>query len=767
MTVLQSIYLCFSGMAWLASLSGTGPLKISFDGRSGAALFVAALFLIAFVIIRYWKGVKSSRPRFKWWLTALRASALLLIAACLGGLSVSYEKRLQGKVLVSGPSGNVANERESGALRQVVASIEAHGLAAEVRDLEEMSGTDTAHDSEMYLASVLVSDGAISLDDAQKRVQLVHSAGEGAPVYVAFAQPHRSEPSVSLGQVLVTGSAVRGVPVGITCIVHGVNAKGSETLLTVSDAAMVQASTMIRWSSDDERQVVTLDVVPKLTGFVKYTVRLEGRGGEPAESLTRDVEAYVSERRYKILIFEGQPTWETRFVRRALDQAGIIDADYFGLVSRGAITGQEAIAPGAEPGAKQQNETPVNPTARLHALLANPAELDSYDCIIIGSTPNELISANEAQHLHDWVERRGGGLILLGGNAFSGSVVATGGRLAGLMPAGVRITSAANIGTEQAKGQPVEAITPGDLASITLTGRGMATPLRGFQNGVDVATKKQITIPKEGLELTEPRAGASVLARFSAQGGQGGQKPADRPAVVSMQYGRGTVIAFAPSASWRMKIGEDSNADSQRGPFESLWQGLVLFAASGATSPAELELSDATPVAGEATTLTLRMSDKNFAPLDIEEVRAYMQRTDGTPDQRAPETILLEPGKGEEGVWRGRLIAREKGEYLVNAEYSAGGKTGTVSLNFAASDSTTQEAGAARDTLSRLARGTGGALVSVEDISGVLKTLKSNDGSARSVLRTWGLRTWWILVFIIPLILAAEWLLQRLTEGDA
>jgi hypothetical protein len=399
-----SLHFCF--IAWLAWL---GALKVSFDGRVGVALFVAALFLIAFVIIRYRKAVNSLRPRLRWWLIALRVSALLLIAACLGGLSITTEKNVRGKVLVVGPSGQMANERESTTLRQVIANLEANGLAAEVRSIDSAAETGISHDGVKYLASVLISDGAMSAADAKKRVQKVHLAGEGAPVYVALARPQRIEPSVSLSSVLVSGRAIRGVPLAVSCVVHGVNAKGSETLLTVSDESMVQSSTMIRWSSDNESQVVTLDVVPKLTGFVRYTARLEGRGGEPPESLAREFETYVSERRYKVLIFEGEPTWESRFVRRALDRAGIIDADYFGLVSRGAITGQEASTEGAEPEAIQQNEVAVNPASRLHAVLANPAELNKYDCIVVGSTPNELISASEAQHLREWVERRGGG----------------------------------------------------------------------------------------------------------------------------------------------------------------------------------------------------------------------------------------------------------------------------------------------------------------------------------------------------------------------
>jgi hypothetical protein len=139
-----------------------------------------------------------------------------------------------------------------------------------------------------------------------------------------------------------------------------------------------------------------------------------------------------------------------------------------------------------------------------------------------------------------------------------------------------------------------------------------------------------------------------------------------------------------------------------------------------------------------------------------------MQMTNCTPGQGIPETIELEPGKAEDGVWHAKLIAREKGEYAVAAEYVAGGKTGTVSINFAAGESAASEAGEARDSLSRLALGTGGALVTAEDLGGVATELKSNSVATKSVMMTWSLRTWWVLAIIIPLILASEWLLQRL-----
>ena len=88
----------------------------------------------------------------------------------------------------------------------------------------------------------------------------------------------------------------------------------------------------------------TLEVVPKIAGWTDYVARIEPAGGEDAALLTRSLTLYTEERRMRVLFFEGEPTWEAKFIRRALEQSGLFELDYFAQVSRAATLGAATAA---------------------------------------------------------------------------------------------------------------------------------------------------------------------------------------------------------------------------------------------------------------------------------------------------------------------------------------------------------------------------------------------------------------------------------------
>jgi len=72
------------------------------------------------------------------------------------------------------------------------------------------------------------------------------------------------------------------------------------------------------------------------------------------------------------------------------------------------------------------------------------------------------------------------------------------------------------------------------------------------------------------------------------------------------------------------------------------------------------------------------------------------------------------------------------------------------------------EAGAANDTLRRAARERGGDLFAANEINTLLERLNAQRLSAERVRRTWELRTWPPLAFLLILLLSGEWLARRM-----
>jgi hypothetical protein len=745
----------------------------------GRALLVGALLVSGYALVRYWRSLAGRSRQVKFSLVGLRAMALLLVSCALAGFEVEYDSTARARVSLSSSRGvGEASSTGGGVSRiaeQLTAALEKRGFEVALLDDESGAGGDAGG----VVAVAFLTDGAMRAVDARQKVEQASVRAGGAPVYVVADLGEGKGASVSLESVTATGRAVRGVPVTVRCEVHARGMQGRESLLTISDEAKVQVGARLKWASDDERQAVTLQVVPKVAGWVDYTAKVEAAGGEDAQTtLTRPFTLYVEERRLRVLFFEGEPTWEAKFIRRALEGSGLFDVDYFAQVSRAATAGVSEDTEAQEPGAKDNAGSSAGknlksagtPEAKLHATLSAAASLNAYDCVIVGATPNDLLSSSEVARLNAWVERRGGGLVVLGGNSFSGAIAAPGGKLYSLLPAE---TSAQSFGAQSqtaSQGRPLEAEKTEANVPLTPTEAGAGGALVGYSAASEEAGAKRTMLTGQGFRLGALRPGASVLA-VAGQPGANGTSETGAPLIAAMRYGAGRTLLFGPADSWRIRTSAGGEEDRAGGPFSALWQGIVLWTSEGARAPVLIALSDESPSEGSTLTAEIRVRDASFAPLKIEKLNTRLQPlTENTDAAAQPPTeareIAFAPDDGDASVWRAEIPLRERGRFSLEADFIAGGTTGTVEKRFAVVAALTQEAGAAFDTLRRVARATGGELISSVEIDALAERLAAASSSKETVRRTWEMRSWWPLAFIVPLLLSAEWFARRWWRVD-
>jgi hypothetical protein len=756
-------------------------LSLTIDGAVWRAAFVAALAISVFMLARYWRSLDGRARRERLPLVMLRGAALLLISCALAGVRLKYETATGARVPVrfargAGVDASGKRRDEESVTQRIVGVLKEKGLEA-FEDTQGNGPEAVGLEDEKVDAAVLVTDGAMSADEAQLEVDKTKAVYGGVPVYVVTDIESVAGPVVALEGARPMGHAERGVPVAVRCDVHASGMRGRESLITISDDAKVQASARVSWTSDDERRSVTLEVVPKTAGWMNYTARVESSGGlEDAAMLSRSFAVEVEERRVRVLFFEGEPTWEAKFIRRALEQAGIFEVNYFGQVSRAAAVG--AVDANEEQGAsanqsvegreeKDKAATPA-PETQLHQILTSAARLNLYDCIIVGATPNEMLSAAESARLREWVERRGGGLVVLGGNSFSGSIASPNGRLSSLLPAQIDPRGFASEAQQLARGAPVEAEKAQGAVALNVTEAGAGGALSGYLNASEAApTKLAAMLTGQGLRLGALRPGASVLGVAGQGAAASGTSEAGAPLVAAMRYGAGRSLLFAPADSWRIRTSASGEQDEAGGPFGALWQGIVLWASGGARPSVEIVLNDESPEAVRPVTAEIRVRDASFAPLKIERLSARLQPlTEAQTEEAAqlaaqPQEVAFVPDEADASLWRARFITPAPGRYALEVDYVAGGKRGSLEKRFAVVALSRLAAGAARDTLERGARETGGEIFSVSNVNQLAARLDAaKRGSARAT-RTWEIRTWWPLAVIIPLLLSAEWFLRR------
>ena len=748
-------------------------LIVSF-GISGAfwrAAFVAALALIAFVLVRYWKSLSAHSKRTRYLLVCLRGLSLVLLMSAFVGVRIEYESRAPIRVLIqrefSKHSDDGAKERvETEVTRRVIASLK----NSDVDVIEQPEIVDVSSLTQKELstaAAILITDGAMRDTDARRDIEKASESSGGSPVFVVTDIQAKDTPRVALNSITVTNRPVRGVPLQVRCLVHARGMRGRATLVTISDDAQVRVSAQARWTGDDERQVLNLEVMPKTSGWVNYLVRAEAAGGEDPTSLARAFTIYAEERRQRILFLEGAPSWEAKFIRRVLEKADLFDVDYFAKVSRAAMVGarDEQAGSSSEEVTTKQSVERGNPETRLREALSSAARLNSYDCIIVGATPDALLSSAEATRVREWLERRGGGLIILGGNNFAGSIVASKGKLGSLMPAEIDSSGFRSESQTLALSAPVEAEKSRGRFLLTPTGAGQTGALHAFSIAIE-GSAREGALSGEGLRFGQLRPGSTVLA-VTGQAGAQGTSEDGAPLIAAMRYGAGLSLVFGPADSWRMRTTESGDQTESDGPFASLWQGMTLWAASGARPPVEIVISEDSPEAGGEATAEIRVRDEAYAPMTIEKLSARLQQVSETEDETSQAALSsrdlsFAPDPNDSSIWRARFTAPSVGRYDMQIKYTAKGKSGAVDKQFATVTPSSIETGASRDTLQRVARGTGGDLFAVANLKALNDSLAALHKTNQSVHRTLELRSWWPLALIIPLLLSCEWLTARI-----
>jgi len=808
-------------------------LTFDFDGKLWRALFVAALALIVFVLASYNATLRAYHRRVRLVLIALRGLSLLLVACALAGLHLAYDTVATSHVLLYRHTKQASIDAASGSakdisrgsnvedewLRETADALAEKGI--ESVSLDRINDAAKMKHADDFSAAVLLTDGATTAEEASRAIRETSAAANGAPVYVVgdFKFDSSQGGRVALQSALpVSGSVWRGVPVSVRCVVHGRGMSGRESLITITDdTEAIRASTKVRWVTNDEWQAVVLRVVPKVSGWTNYAAHIEaaGGGGEDTATLARSFALYAEEHRVRVLFFEGEPTWEAKFIRRALTESGLFDTDYFAQVSRAAAVGiakdrknntadsedaSQKMSGGVSEDQRAAEDVVGSPAAskdapeaKLHEALSSAARLNVYDCVVVGATPNALLSAAESARLRDWVERRGGGLIVLGGNSFAGSIAAPNGKIYSLLPAAIDSRSLISELQQRAQGVPLEAGEMRGGIALTPTETGAGGALAGYRDAREAddavsavrgnAAANRMLLSGEGFRLNALRAGAFALAT-SGTAGTNGTSDAGAPLIAAMRNGAGRTLLFAPADSWRIRTAAmNSSPQNENGDaFAALWQGLSLWSATGGRASVELALSNNSPGTGSEVTAELRVRDAFFNALKIEKVDAHLQRiSEGGEESKSSEEnsanttnetietmeIAFAPDSEDASLWRARFKAPTRGRFVLEADYTAaGGKKGNASKLFTTVVLPVLEAGAARDALNRVARETGGEVFNRTDARSLAAKLLALPGQGKKVQRVWELRTWWPLAIIISLLLATEWFARRWWQVD-
>ncbi|MCH7545260.1 MAG: hypothetical protein IID30_02505 [Planctomycetes bacterium] len=268
---------------------------------------------------------------------------------------------------------------------------------------------------------------------------------------------------------------------------------------------------------------VTLTAEPNLAGETVWEIVIETSQPDliPANNI-KLLHIELIDRPLRVLMVEGYPRWEYRFVKNLLVREGSIDSSVF-LISADRDFAQEGNQP-------------------ITRLPRSPEEFAEFDVIIIGDVPSMFFSPGQLEMIRDQVAERGTGLLWIAGERWVPSSYA-GTVLADLLP----MRGSLNI---PAIGEPVN-MRP--------------TPLAERLGVLRLASGDQIGWP---IEIEDSSYGWSQL--YYAQKIEPGLlKPTTEvlaetvglfsglplPLVLKMRFGSGQSIYVATDEIWRWRYG--------------------------------------------------------------------------------------------------------------------------------------------------------------------------------------------------------------------
>lgn len=417
--------------------------------------------------------------------------------------------------------------------------------------------------------------------------------------------------------------------------------------------------------------------------------------------------------RQRVLLLDGRSRWETRYLRNLFER----DEQWeLNAVLAGPGTQQTELVRGTAAGQFPENRD----------------QLFSYDLVILGELEQSLLSSAEQRWLRDFVDLRGGGLIVIDGQRriLPGFPMET---LGDLMPVSWPGTAAIA------------------AASLRLTDRGAAEPMLKVELEDDQNRAFWTRLPPpQALIPVQALPGSEVLVEAEVPG-------ASLPVVVARRSGAGQVLYLATDETWRWRY-KSADVWHQR-----IWNQLArsVMARSFSVSSEYLAV-DSGPVSyqeGQAVDLRIRLQDAEGRPAFEATADALIWR-----DDKVAATVSLKPDEQVPGIYRGRVTGLSKGEYEVSVQasgYSADALQARSRFAIVAETAPELRDGAANEELLReLATAGGGEFLREEDLQRLPEILSvyTNGRIVESDSLLWQ-SYWWFSAML--LLLTCEWLLRR------
>jgi len=568
-------------------------------------------------------------------------------------------------------------------------------------------------------ALVVMSDGGDTAGGVDRQT-LATLRSRRFPVHTIGFGREKSEKDIALMDVQTPARALADSRLGVMVSFQQRGFAGQKAKIVVSENGKTLTARDVTLAADGAPQTENLLFNAGNAGPKAVQVSVQSLNGETNtgnNALTRLVQ--VDSRKPRILYIEGEPRWEFKFIRRALEEDRSIN-----LVTLLRTTQNKIY--------RQGINTPNELEGGFPSTLD---ELFGFEGVIIGNVEANYFTPTQVELLQQFVDRRGGGLLFLGGR----TTLADGGYgaspLAELMPV--------NPGERRTTFQR-------DRATVELTTAGRESIYARLEEDPtkNVERWKKLPFLADFQAAGTLKPGAVVLAEAITE------KKGRLPLWIIQNYGRGRTAVLATSGTWRWQMSQPLEDKSH----EVFWQQLSRWLV-GAT-PGRVVAAMARTVFSDERTIPLRaeVRNKQYLPLTDAKVEARISGPGGVA-----ATVELQPDPVTPGVFLGEWGAEKPGSYLVEMNATrAGEEVGRDTVSFRREDGVSEAFHSEQDkeTLERLSTQTGGRYWKPDEVRKLPEEITYSEAgiTTREVKDLWNIP---IVFLVLALLRGSEWMLRR------
>jgi hypothetical protein len=425
----------------------------------------------------------------------------------------------------------------------------------------------------------------------------------------------------------------------------------------------------------------------------------------------REVALHLLQKKRKLLLLDGRARWETRYAQNHFERderwaVSIAFDDY--------KTGDGNALATAFPKTKD--------------------DLFTYDLVVLGDFSPTRLKPEHVEWLSEFVEKRGGGLILIDGarghlRDWSKS------KAAGLVPV------------------QWEGDAKGLQGPLTwqLTADAERAPALRLSDSASANQALWPRLPTAMWSATvKPLPAAQVLANLTTPSKQA------VPAFVFRSVGAGAVLYIASDELWRWRY-QVADLHHQR-----LWVQMAAWIAAPPFQAENKVVAIGTDRlrygAGEQGEVRVRLRNVAGEIIADAHPRAFLMH--GGEDAA---TLELEPDPTHAGVYRAMTPPLKPGEWQIAVAEGPQSTRSDVRLTLRVADTGNQELASLtmnRSMLETMARNTGGRFLREEQANELPALLQAIDRKQTSIRETLLWSSWWWLGIVIAL-LTIEWLLRK------